>query len=97
MQKSRKDAAGSGITVYLKANRAGDVEEAWVDLIGRGRGWTVVRGRTGCACDSGTGTRCEAVASIAEIGDEAHLRAAGAMSQPAKGECQLAVKRSSEQ
>ena len=47
MQKARKDLQQvAALLEYLKANRAGDVEEAWADLIGRGRGWTT-RARQG--------------------------------------------------
>lgn len=41
LQKARKDLQQAAALIeYLKAMRAWDVEEAWADLIGRGRGWT---------------------------------------------------------
>ena len=47
LQKARKDLLQvAALLDYLKAIRAWDVEEAWADLIGRGRGWTA-RARQG--------------------------------------------------
>lgn len=47
LQKSRKDLLQAGALLdYLKSVRAWDVEEAWADLIGRGRAWTT-RARQG--------------------------------------------------
>ena len=47
LQKARKDLLQSAALLdYLKAARPLDVEEAWKDLIGRGRGWTA-RARKG--------------------------------------------------
>jgi hypothetical protein len=47
MQKARKDLQqAAALLEYLKVTRAWDVEEAWADLIGRGRGWTT-RARQG--------------------------------------------------
>ena len=41
LQKARKDLLqAAALLDYLKSVRAWDVEEAWADLIGRGRGWT---------------------------------------------------------
>ena len=40
LQKARKDLLqAAALLGYLKAVRPWDVEEAWNDLIGRGRGW----------------------------------------------------------
>src|SRR5258708_1227015 len=40
LQKARKDLLqAAALLDYLKSVRAWDVEEAWADLIGRGRGW----------------------------------------------------------
>ena len=40
VQKSRKDLQQSGALLeYLKTRRAWEVEEAWTDLLSRGRGW----------------------------------------------------------
>ena len=47
LQKARKDLLqAAALLDYLKSVRAWDVEEAWVDLVGRGRGWTT-RARQG--------------------------------------------------
>ena len=47
LQKARKDLLqAAALLDYLKSVRARDVEEAWADLIGRGRGWTT-RARQG--------------------------------------------------
>lgn len=47
LQKARKDLLqAAALLDYLKAMRPMDVEEAWRDLIGRGRGWTA-RARQG--------------------------------------------------
>jgi hypothetical protein len=47
LQKARKDVLqAAALLDYLKAIRAEDIEEAWSDLIARGRGWTA-RARQG--------------------------------------------------
>lgn len=47
VQKARKDLLqAAALLDYLKAMRPMDVEEAWKDLVGRGRGWTA-RARQG--------------------------------------------------
>lgn len=47
LQKARKDLLqAAALLDYLKVTRPLDVEEAWKDLIGRGRGWTA-RARQG--------------------------------------------------
>lgn len=47
LQKARKDLQqAAALLEYLKAVRASDVEDAWQDLIQRGRGWTA-RARQG--------------------------------------------------